>query len=134
MLKYGWVHVGFFMERAVVMVADPAEMKQLLSVAFENVDRSTMEQLRLSELLGDGLILISNGPRWRQARPTRRRGQHPCGWAAFGQADLGPTLPWHACSGACACLCVLDYGTFASSASSHSRRSTPTACDRPPRR
>ena len=72
MLQYGRVHVGFMFETLNVFVADADELRIILSSEFEAIDRAEVEQQAFDELLGDGLILMSNGPRWKQVRLSIR--------------------------------------------------------------
>jgi hypothetical protein len=62
---YGSVHVGFMFETPTVHLADARELRNVLAVDVDRYDRATMEQSAFDELLGDGLILLSNGDRWR---------------------------------------------------------------------
>ena len=66
-------------ETPAVYVANAAEMKVVLSSNFMTFDRSRMEQETFEELLGNGLILMSNGPRWKTVRgaAARRVARHP---------------------------------------------------------
>lgn len=66
----GWLpSLKFWDTSAIVLtICDPDIIRRILVTEFDNFDRSILEQEKLEEMLGGGLILVSNGNEWKEYR------------------------------------------------------------------